>query len=240
MYFGQKAFDLRCEWGSQGILTLAPQSDVVIIVDVLSFSTSVDIAVSRGASVFPYRWKDDSARVYAESVGAVLAGDKRSMTGYSLSPTSLQNLPKGTCLVLPSPNGSSLSLATGAVPTLAGCLRNAIVVALAARKYGNRISVIPAGERWREDDSLRPALEDLLGAGAILSHLPGTRSPEAEMAIAVFQHFQSNLLASLQACGSGKELIERGFAEDVVLAADLDVSTAVPLLTDGVYINPRF
>jgi 2-phosphosulfolactate phosphatase len=31
-------FDIRFEWGLQGVLQLAPISDVVIIVDVLSFS----------------------------------------------------------------------------------------------------------------------------------------------------------------------------------------------------------
>jgi 2-phosphosulfolactate phosphatase len=55
MNFDQAVFDVRCEWGQQGILQLAPISDVVIIVDVLSFSTCVDIATSRGAIAFPYQ-----------------------------------------------------------------------------------------------------------------------------------------------------------------------------------------
>ena len=45
MYFDQAEYDLRCEWGMQGLLALAPDSDAVVIVDVLSFSTAVDIAV---------------------------------------------------------------------------------------------------------------------------------------------------------------------------------------------------
>jgi len=46
----QTEYELRCEWGWHGVAQLAPASDVVIVVDVLSFSTAVDIAVSNGAN----------------------------------------------------------------------------------------------------------------------------------------------------------------------------------------------
>jgi len=52
--------------------------------------------------------------------------------------------------------------------------------------YGTKIAVIPAGERW-QDGNLRPAWEDLITAGSILSYLDGSRSPEAEAAISAFQ-----------------------------------------------------
>ncbi len=94
--------------------------------------------------------------------------------------------------------------------------------------------VIPAGERW-PDGSLRPGIEDLLGAGAIIHHLPGTRSPEAEAAEALFLHFKDSVDSVVRACSSGRELIERGFADDVDLAAALDVSTCTPMLVDGAY-----
>ena len=40
MTFDQTEYDIRCEWGPQGIAQLAPDSDAVIIVDVMSFTTS--------------------------------------------------------------------------------------------------------------------------------------------------------------------------------------------------------
>jgi 2-phosphosulfolactate phosphatase len=224
MTFDQAEFNTRCEWGEHGIASLAPISDVVIIVDVLSFSTRVDIAVSQATMVFPYRWKDKSAVHFAASIGAELVCGDRGETVYSLSPASLTSLPHGARLVLPSPNGAALTFGTGTTPTITGCLRNGRAVAAAAQRYGHRIEVIPADERWR-DGSLRPAFEDWVGAGAILSHLPGVLSPEACAAVAAYHNVSPDLAALLKRCGSGKQLIERGFEYDVVLASVLDVST---------------
>jgi 2-phosphosulfolactate phosphatase len=237
MFFDQHAFDIRCEWGNVGISQLAPNSDAIIIVDVLSFSTSVDIAVANGAIVYPYRWQDESALEYARAHGAILAhGRRRAANGYTLSPKSLMQIPTGTRLVLPSRNGSTLSIATAGVPTFTACLRNAKAVAYAVQALGTRISVIPAGERWG-DGSLRPAFEDLLGAGAIIHYLQGTRSPEAVAAEAVFVRLQMHVAEHLQECSSGVELIGQGFADDVALAAKLNQSDTVPILRDGAYVR---
>jgi 2-phosphosulfolactate phosphatase len=237
MTYSQAEFDVRCEWGEQGVAQLAPISDVVIIVDVLSFSTSVDIATSRGARIFPYRWRDASAAVFAASTGAIVADARGGSAGYSLSPQSLVHLPHGTRLVLPSPNGATLTLGTGMVPTLAGCLRNAQAVAAVAQRYGPHIAVIPAGERWPSDGGLRPAFEDWVGAGAIISYLTGTRSPEAHAAATTFQGVRSDLTGLLRSCSSGKELLGRGFAKDVALASALNVSACVPVFRGGAYVQ---
>jgi 2-phosphosulfolactate phosphatase len=238
MTFDQADFDIRCEWGERGVAVLAPISDALIIVDVMSFSTCVSIAVVRGATVFPYRWGDDSRFTYARSVNAELAGS-RGKSRFSLSPASMMELSQGDRIVLPSPNGSSLTLSTGPTPTLAGCLRNSQAVARAAGKFGRRISVIPAGEKWREDNTLRPAYEDLLGAGAIIRHLEGTRSPEARLAEQAFLGAQEDLLGHLRECASGKELREKGFEEDIALLAELDVDGCAPIFKDGAYQAAR-
>ncbi|MEO1373783.1 MAG: 2-phosphosulfolactate phosphatase [Cyanobacteria bacterium J06635_10] len=236
MIFNQSEFDLRLVWGIQGVTQLAPISDVVVIVDILSFSTAVEIATNNGAIVFPYRWKDSSAQDYAKSMKAELATNRTSTTGYSLSPQSLINISGGTKLVLPSPNGSSLTLLTQETPTLAGCLRNCKAVARFAQNYGSKIAVIPAGEKW-QNGTLRPAVEDLIGAGAILSYLCGNLSPEAEAAVAVFNTFKNNLLSTLTKCSSGKELILRGFESDVELAAAINISDCVPVFTQNAYVK---
>lgn len=233
MIFDQAEYNVRCEWGERGVLTLAPISDVVIIVDVLSFSTAVEIAVNQGAVVFPFRWKDETADAFAKSVNAEVA-DKGNVNNYSLSPASLLNLPFGTRLVLPSPNGSTLSLLCGSKLTIAACLRNARAAAESAMKSGSKIAVIPAGERW-DDETLRPCFEDLIGAGAIISFLQGTKSPEAAAAVSVFENARGNLLEQLKSCSSGKEKLERDEEKDIKLAAELNISSCVPFLENGAF-----
>ena len=109
-------------------------------------------------------------------------------------------------------------------------------MAQAAKKYGRRIAIIPAGERW-PDGSLRPSFEDLMGAGAIINFLDGKCSPEARTAKFAFLAAEKDLETQLLQCGSGKELIERGYREDVLLAAELNISDCVPTLQNGAYIG---
>ena len=93
--------------------------------------------------------------------------------------------------------------------------------------------------------ALRPAFEDLVGAGAIAqaltgqfaSHLNGRLSPEFQAAVAVYQSVQSNLFDVIQQCSSGRELVEIGFEQDVALAAQVNVSDCVPKLVNDAYIN---
>jgi len=126
-------------------------------------------------------------------------------------------------------------MSTDQTPTIAGCLRNFGAVAAAAMSFGKRIAVIPAGERWRADGSLRPAYEDWLGAGAIISQLGGRLSVEARAARAAFLDAQPDLMNLIAACGSAKEHSEQGMAENVALAGGVSVSDCVPLLVEGAY-----
>jgi 2-phosphosulfolactate phosphatase len=234
VFYQQEGYTLRFDWGAQGLQALLPVSDVIIIIDVLSFSSAVDVAVARGAWVYPVRAWDAQAENLAQAVGGVVAAGRGVQHGYRLSPSSLLNIPAGTRLILPSPNGATLSTSTAGAPTLAGCLRNASAVAQASRGMGSRITVIAAGERW-PDGSLRPALEDFLGAGAILSELDGSYSPEAKAAVYAFQGLQNSLVAAMRDCASGRELIERGRPQDVELASALNASQCAPQLQDGAF-----
>ncbi|MBW3559524.1 MAG: 2-phosphosulfolactate phosphatase [Proteobacteria bacterium] len=225
------------EWGLRGVETLRDHVSVLVIVDVLSFSIAVDVAVSRGAAVHPFAYGDKDAQATADRLGAVLAEPRRASGGqFSLSPVSLQAILPGTQLLLPSPNGSRLSLACGSTRALTGCLRNARAVARAARDLAGdgAIGVVPAGERW-PDGGLRPAIEDLLGAGVIVQHLGLLGTPEARVARDAFLSAGGNMGAMVAESVSGRELATAGFLQDVEMAVQQDVSEHAPMLIDGAY-----
>jgi 2-phosphosulfolactate phosphatase len=222
---------VEVDWGVAGAEHLATRCDVVVVCDVLSFSTSVSLAVTRGVVVYPHAWRDASAAERAEALDAILAGPRGS--GVSLSPPSLLELAAGTRLVLPSPNGAMccLAAARGGATVVAGCLRNAPAVAGWLGRNGDRIGVVAAGEHWHHG-GLRPAYEDWVGAGSIVAELPGScsLSPEAEAAA-----LAARSRRSLREVMSGVELIEQGFPDDVVTAEKYGADTAVPVLRDGAF-----
>ncbi len=236
----QSSYRVRMEWGPTGAESVP--ADYAVVVDVLSFTTTLSVALERGIEVFPFRWKDARAAEHAVRHGATLAvgrfealsrGGARRV---SLSPASLAEVVGVERLVLPSPNGSTIAfaLADSGAQVVGACLRNASAVAqwLSPRvAAGSSVVVVPAGERWH-DDSLRPAVEDLWGAGAVLAGLVEAArddvSPEAVMAVAAFR--AADLPADLARCASGRELVEVGFLADVDIAAQHDASAVVPVL----------
>jgi 2-phosphosulfolactate phosphatase len=100
------------------------------------------------------------------------------------------------------------------------------------------VTLVAAGEKW-PDASLRPAIEDYLGAGAVLralahGDLPESAawSPEARLALAAYVG-TPDVAQAVRLSGSGKELIDRGYGRDVEIAVALGADTIVPRLVNG-------
>jgi 2-phosphosulfolactate phosphatase len=243
----QAAYRVRFDWGPTGAAAVAAGADVAVVVDVLSFTTTLCVAVERGMTVLPYRWKDERAAAYAEQRAATLAVGR--LEGRALPPSSAVSLSSAAMsqvsgvsrIVLPSPNGSSIAfgLADSGCTVVGACLRNRTAVARWLQSHGGTVAVVAAGERW-PDGSLRPAAEDLWGAGAVLSLLPrDDLSPEARLAADAFLAVEASLGDSVHSCASGRELSAADFADDVAVAAELDVSAVVPVLEDGEFARAR-
>lgn len=249
-YARQDGYAYRFDWGLDGLRSLAPVADVVVVVDILRFTSAVSAALESGSVVLPYRWVSEDASAFAADRGAVVAG-RREDGGPSLSPTDLLTMAAGTRLVLPSPNGAALCFAArefGAERVLAGSLRNATATARFARAavgVDGVIAVVAAGERWGDAlDAVRPAFEDLVGAGAIIDSLDPSGavahprcSPEASAARAAFQYARPRLFENLCDCVSGRELVAIGWEDDIATSAAYDVTTIVAELIGDEFVR---
>ncbi|MCL2795648.1 MAG: 2-phosphosulfolactate phosphatase [Microbacteriaceae bacterium] len=246
----QQSYEVRFDWGAEGLRSVAPGAGLIVVIDTISFTTTIELATGLGLEVEPFPTTDRAAAAaYAASTGAKLAG-RRGEPGLSLSPTSMtaENVAAfgAERAVVISLNGSRVSAAAAefGVPVVAANLRNFSAVARWVRGHQQRlgrranVAVIAAGER-RGDGTLRPAVEDQLAAGALIGALSDLGidacSPEAAVAAAGFDAMRRAIGHLLTASVSARELDEVGQLNDVRIAARLDVSTVVPVMTAGVF-----
>jgi 2-phosphosulfolactate phosphatase len=95
----------------------------------------------------------------------------------------------------------------------------------------NDVVLVPAGERW-PDGSLRPCLEDLLGAGAVAAALGDDDLSTEGLAAARLWRATPDPAATVRGSTSGRELTTAGWADDVTIAVDLDATDTVARLID--------
>jgi 2-phosphosulfolactate phosphatase len=233
---------VRLAWGRRGAHDAAERGDILVVVDTLRFSTAAATAVHHGALIYPCATDEALYTALALRVGGEVAlhhAAAPTPTRFSLSPRSFLTIEPGMRVVLPSPNGSTCSQYGSRAPALfVGALVNAQAVAGAVSYLLNEdshlnVTVLACGERWRtpdEEGALRFAVEDYLGAGAILSALPFSQAMEAQVCAATFRAMRDHLEPALWECESGQELRDKGLGEDVRFAARLNVYDTAPIL----------
>ncbi len=235
-YFSQTGFSIRLEWGAAAIRHLAPHADCVIVVDTMSFSTCVSLAVERGTIVYPFPTGGHTAQAYGALHHAEVASrERQAAQGWSLSPQSMRGAYEGLRLVLPSPNGSACAFQAGMLGNAVYCasFRNLHATAAACRHHAS-VLVVPCGERWPDADGLRLGVEDYIAAGGIVSALGRMdMSPEARAAAMAYEGMGESRLETLKACSSANELTERGFGGDVALCLEADASPVACHLQAG-------
>jgi 2-phosphosulfolactate phosphatase len=235
------AAQVHVEWGPLGARLAAQRGDFVVVVDVLSFSTTLTVAVEREFSVLVYDPAEIEAFGGRESAalrfGARPAQKSRRVPDgeFSLSPQSLLNAEPRQRLLLTSLNGAAAVSASACAPAVyVGGLRNGAACArlLAQelrRERAKRVTIVACGELWASVapgfEGFRPSLEDWVGAGYLAGRLADegySLSPEAAAAVPYDER-----IASLTDCVSARELVAAGWEEDVAIALELDASAVV-------------
>lgn len=233
-------------WGRRGAQAAAERGDILVVVDTLRFSTAAATAVHHGAVIYPCPVDEALIAALAQRVGGEVALHRHipSMPAstparFSLSPRAYLAVEPGARIVLPSPNGATCCQYGPRTPSLfVGALVNAHAVAgavshLLTTQQQLNVTVLACGERWRipaEEGVLRFALEDYLGAGAVLSALSFPQTVEAQACGATFQALRERLEATLWECESAQELRAKGLGEDIRHAAQLNVYDTAPML----------
>jgi 2-phosphosulfolactate phosphatase len=246
----QSSYEVRFDWGPEGLRSIADGAGVIVVIDTISFTTTVELGVGHGLEIEPFPNVDRSAaEAYAASIGAKVAA-RRGEPGVSLSPTSMtaENVAAfgAQRAIVVSLNGSRVSSAAAQfdVPVIAANLRNFSAVAAWILDHQHRlgrravVAVVAAGER-RADDTLRPAVEDQLAAGALIGALAKVGidacSPEAAVAAASYDALHRAAGHLLTASVSARELASVGQLDDVTIATHADSSTVVPVMRGGVF-----
>ena len=217
----QADYRVRFDWGPTGAAAIAAGADVAVVVDVLSFTTTLTVAVERGITVWPFPWKDERAAAYAEERDATLAvGRFEARDGpgdaVSLSPAAMTRVDGVERLVLPSPNGSTICARLAGSGTRGGR-------GLPAQPHRRRASARPS----RDDDDRgrrrRRALAGRIAAAVRRGPLGrgcgarGRSSTTASTGSARrpgwpprrFRTIEAAVLDSLRECAGGRELSRR-------------------------------
>lgn len=207
--FDQHRYQVRHEWGAAGLERLAP-ADVVVVVDVLRFSTTVVDRVANGETVA----LDGAA--HAVSLNGAAVAQLAAETGALVMLGCLRN-------------ASAVARAILAEQERRGTRTSAAIIA--AGEVSGREPGAPL--RFAVEDQLGAgAIVDALGALGI-DHT----SPEAAAAGEAFRGLRGAVRHLLTASGSGQELIELGRRDEVLNAAAVDAAGVVPMLRDGVFVG---
>ena len=240
---------VRLDWGPTGAESLTAYAAAAgspvcaVVVDVLSFTTCVSVAVDAGTTVHPYRWKDDSARAFADERGATLAVAAlrgRAPTAGSACPRRRSGPPdpSGTsccprrtgrrsapCLRAPGPRSSRRRCATappsprGSSP---GSTRHGGHGQPAARDRrgpggravaGRVLAARRRGPLGRRRRGRRPR-RPARAPGRAAAAQPGGRGGRRGLA----RRRGPASARRSQACASGRELVEQGWPDDVAVA----------------------
>lgn len=238
--------DVHLDWTTDGLQLALRQRRIVVIVDVLRFSSAVTTAVANGFIVYPVA-EQNRVEQLARRLSANAAG-RSGEARFSLSPLSYLHIsPAGARkIVLWSPNGAACaSLIRSRDRAFVGCLLNARALAwhlnFLARQQSCGITLIAAGEQQARCTGERIlydlkasrrvfAIEDYLGCGAILAHLRLPKTPEARVCESAFLASRRGLKNLLLNSFSGLFLQQKGLTADVLWASQLNRYDVVPII----------
>jgi 2-phosphosulfolactate phosphatase len=227
-------------WGPTGVREAIARNDLVVVVDVLRFSSTVTTAVANGFTIIPLSDPRKAERLSIDT-GMPVSG-KTGVARYSLSPLDYVNPKQVEELILVSSNGGAcVEEIPGGGTGFIGCFLNARTLGRVMRgiseREGRNVTVVAAGE-VPEDQAdgplaLRFAIEDYLACGLIFFELKLGLTADATLCMRAYESSKMDYLDLIKRSESGRYLITRGHEYDISHCVQRSIYEIVPVISEG-------
>jgi len=210
---------------------------VVVVIDVLRATSVIIHAMSEGAlEIIPVVTVEEAFQMAkAFPRGSVLLGGEResgNIPGFDLGNSPREYVAekvKEKKLILATTNGTkAFHLVSSGKEIFVGSFLNIGAVAERCLESERDLLIFASGD----DGSF--SLEDTVSGGMLIELLArrGKKSvfltDASQCAQILYQRFKDNLLEAFHISRHGKELISRGFEDDLVYCAQIDITNIVP------------
>ncbi len=215
---------------------------VAVVIDILRAGSTIITALENGAKgVLPVEDMAEASTIAQnlDPSGYLLCGEKggKKIEGYHLgnSPFEYQSEKiKKKTLILNTTNGSkALARASVAAEVLVGTFLNASAICAYLKEQDKPIVFICSGFKNRM------SFEDLLCAGLFIHKLYDGNLPEdatdgARVAFALYRTYGADIGKAIATSNHAQRLGNIGFDKDIPYCAQLDSTTRVPKLDEGI------
>jgi 2-phosphosulfolactate phosphatase len=220
---------------------------VVVVIDTLRATSVIIQAMSQGAlEIIPVTTVEDAFKMAkAFPPGFVLLGgesESKNIPGFDLGNSPREYVAervKGKKLILKTTNGTkAFHLVSSGNEILVGSFFNIGAVARRCVELDRDLLIFPSGDEGNF------SLEDSICGGMLIELItrkgekPISLTDASECAKILYKKFQDNLLEAFHLSHHGKELISRGYEEDLAYCTRSDAIPLVPIFRDGVIRVP--
>lgn len=240
----QKLSKIDIAFTPEAVNSLNIRDKSVLIVDILRATSTITIAIENGASnIIPVNTPEEAFKLYEQlNKNAILGGEieGKRINGFHLGNSISEytsSVVKDKIIIMRTTNGTrAINTCKLAKNLIIGCFLNKTACCRYLSELGYDILIVCSGKEGNfgiEDAVFAGACVNILGQ--LMSNIEKTDSALAcEM---MYQQSKSDILGLLRKSEHGKYLMEIGLEHDLILCAREDVSTAVPIYSDGKIIN---
>lgn len=216
---------------------------VVVIIDILRATSVIVYALSQGAmEIIPVATVGEVFQMMKTfpSGTTLLGGEResRKIEGFDLGNSPMEYVTekvKGKRLILSTTNGTkAFHSVSSAREIMTGSFFNIGAVAQRCIELDRDLLIFPSG------DGGGFSLEDTVCGGMLIDlilkkdEVKSVLTDASRVAQMIYQKFKENLVEAFQLSSHGKDLIDRGFGDDLPFCAQVDITNIVPTFREGV------